>query len=174
MKLVTTMLFIAIVCLCIGCAEDTSAPPATEPEKPADPVREAIGFMHKVAACSDGTIYVAGETSSKVLWLVNGKAVIITIDDETCWGFPKPISDFNGGVYVVGENRLWYLKSGVAKPVAPVSVSAIPPDEHKVTAQSANWAALTTYGREQFDKGLEEGLEEGLEAGRDETQLQQP
>jgi hypothetical protein len=129
--------------------------------------------MHEVAACSDGTIYVAGGISGKVLWLVNGKAVEITIDDETdcgLFGFFKPISDFNGGVYVVGKNRLWYLKSGVAKPVAPVSVSAIPPDEHKVTAQSANWAALTTYGREQFDKGFDKGLE----AGREETQLQQP
>jgi hypothetical protein len=169
MKLITTMLFLVIVCLCVGCAKDTSAPPDKEPEKPADPVREAIGFMPEVAACSDGTIYVAGETSGKVLWLVNGKAVEITIDDGTSgfFGFFKPISDFNGGVYVVGKNRLWYLKSGVAKQVHPVSVSAIPPDEHKVTAQSVNWAALTTYGREQFEKGFEAGREEGIQSYSD-------
>jgi len=158
MKLINTMLFLAMVCLCVGCTKDTSAPPDKAPAKPADPVREAIGIMPEVVACSDGTIYVVGE--DKVLWLVNGKAVEITIDDET--DYSQPISDFNGGVYVARENRLWYLKSGVAKPVAPVSVSAILPDEHKVTAQSVNWAALTTYGREQFDKGLEAGREEDI------------
>ncbi|HUX02791.1 MAG: hypothetical protein WBD63_05735 [Phycisphaerae bacterium] len=160
MKLMTTMSFLATVCLSVGCAEDTSAPPATEPEKPADPVIEALGFLDAEAACSDGTIYVADAFSGKVVWLVNGEAVIITLDDKTedFLSF-KLISDFNGGVYVVGENRLWYIKSGVAKPVSPVSVSAISPDEHKVTAQSANWAALITYGREQFDEGYEAGRE---------------
>lgn len=162
MKLITTMFCLAMVCLCVGCAKDTSAPPDKAPAKPADPVREAIGFMPEVAACSDGTIYVLSE---KVVWLVNDKAVVIPIDEDptvgSLMGF-KPISAFNGGVYVVGANRLWYLKSGVAKPVAPVSVSAISPDEHKVTAQSVNWAALTTYGREQFDKGLEAGREAAL------------
>ena len=163
MKLIPTMLFLALVCLCVGCAKDTPAPPDKAPAKPADPVREAIGFQLEVAACSDGTIYVLSE---KVVWLVNGKAAVIPIDDNTTvgsfMGF-KPISAFDGGVYVLGANRLWYLKSGVAKPVAPVSVSAISPDEHKVTAQSVNWAALTTYGREQLDKGLEEGREAGRE-----------
>ena len=74
MKIITALLFLATVCLCAGSSKDTSAPPDKAAAKPADRVREAIDSLNRVAACSDGTIYVAAGISGKVLWLVNGKA----------------------------------------------------------------------------------------------------
>jgi hypothetical protein len=110
--------------------------------------------------CSDGTVYVLNKYGGrKALWVVNGKAVEITFDDRV-FSLTEPFGDFTGGIYVVGMERLWYLKSGVANPVVLVPLSAISPEEHAVTPQSANWASLAAYGREQFDNGREAGRSE--------------
>ena len=112
---------------------------------------------------SDGTVYALNKYGAhKALWLVNGKAVEIALDDRVS-PLTEPFADFAGGIYVMGRERLWYLKSGVAKPVGLVPLSAITPEEHVVTPQSANWASLAAYGREQFDKGLEAGRESARE-----------
>ena len=159
MKLITAMLLVAAVCTCLGCEKkDKVPPPPRTATRPADPVRAAIKYPQGFP-CSDGTIYVVDELShsGKVLWLVNGKAVEITIEDSLDVFARKPMIGFAGGVYIAGKEHLWYLKAGSAKQVAFVDATAIKPDEHEVTTQSVNWAALSAYGREQFAKGLEEG-----------------
>ena len=69
-KHTATMLFVAIVCLGVGCDKDKSNRDKDKPNeanktsaKPSDPVRVAFGIFEdkKVAACSDGTIYVASD-----------------------------------------------------------------------------------------------------------------
>ena len=163
MTSIRALIFTAVTFLCVGCDEKGKVtPPSTTAPKPADTVRADIEEPIAIP-CSDGTVYAVDEFTDKVLWLVNGKAIEIKLDDRID-DLTKPMGDFTGGLYVVGMEHLWYIKSGVAEKVALNSVAAIRPDEHMVTAQSANWASLATYGREQLDKGRE--------AERKENQLQ--
>ena len=137
--------------------------------------------------CADGTIYVLTGKKDTLYWLAGEKAVPVPIADilrrrESEWEAAEQFTPFSytadphGGLYLMGGEHLWYVKSGTAKQVTTRPASAIQPSEHVVTKKTLRWlylGAATTQIREfGYDeghwKGREEGYDEGWESGREE------
>jgi hypothetical protein len=117
------------------------AKPASKPTTAArrlatDPLGDLLA---QYQACADGTIYmVTGD--GKVFWLVGGKATAVECPEAIAFGFDSH-SDMRGGLYVQGEEHLWYMYKGAAAQVKEVPRNEIPDEEHRVTTMSVNWAA---------------------------------
>ncbi len=136
-----------------------SSPTANQPESDS-PIGKAGGST----SCADGTVYTINSDAHKLIWLIHGKAVVVNFDDfdgdnDLQWFG----TDASGGVYISGKTHLWYVRSGIAKPVTTAPASDIGLEEHKVTRQTVLWSAIRRFGNNVHDSAYEEGKEDGLE-----------
>ena len=107
------------------------------------PVPDPLGALAEYCACADDTVYMITE-DGKVFWLVGGKATAVECPETIRFYFH---GDVKGGLYVRGEEHLWYLYDGAAAQVKEVPRNQIPEGEHCVTPMSVIWSA----GKEAYE-----------------------
>ena len=107
-----------------------------------DPLVSLVPWFY---ACADGTCYMA-DYEGRAFWIVGGKAAAVACTDKLeSWGDWH--SDAKGGVYVIGEQHLWYLFKGTATQVKQVPTSEILEDEHRVNNHTVTWSVMNTFGQ---------------------------
>jgi len=151
-----------------GCKKDTTDNDTTgndaenaNPTKKNPLVMEFPTYVY----CADSTAYMIDE-DGVIVWLVGGKAVPVELPDTFSYEVSACI-DASGGMYLMGDTHLWYVKAGKPRALEPVDRSDIQPSEHKVTQRSTQWSLLRAYAKAIYDKGHSSGVDDGRQQERD-------
>ena len=97
-----------------------------------------------------------------MFWLIKGKAVHVTCDDELqYWSGVR--ADMHGGVYAKSNKCLWYFQNGKASQVGLVPLAKIKGAPWLVTERSLFWSILNEYGAMRYESGKKDGYQEGHE-----------
>jgi len=105
-----------------------------------------------------------------IYWLVEGKAFKVACEDEFAgwWEEGQFFADAEGGIYAVGDQHLWYMKTGKAIQVKQAVESEAPPEARAVTERTLMWSALAAYGKAVYRAGQDAGYQSGFEAAYEE------
>lgn len=126
---------------------------ATTLEQDKDPLQTSFAV---VRACADGTAYLVANGS--LFWLVGDQCLLVACEDAFYEFGSQLLVDPRGGVYLMGQEHLWYVYQGKAAQVHPVPEDAIMAATQPASEWSRRWSALHTYGESAYDFGYQDGL----------------
>ena len=134
-------------------------------EEKVKPPEDPLVWCEELTSCADGTYYVVSG-KSRFYWLIEGKAIPVDFEGQ----FIDEIlgADMDGGVYVISDKHLFYVKSGKATKVRVVKQIDAPLATNPVLKNSLLWSILSKYGGSAYKKGLLDGRKEGYETGHEE------
>lgn len=96
--------------------------------------------------------------------MIESNAVNVHCEEELIW-YGQVLTDSKGGLYIQGNENLWYIFKGKASKVIVKESTEVNTESVKVTQNTLFWSSLRNSIKATIEDAYETGLDIGIDVG---------